>query len=176
VQNFCDYYPGCPITNHNLLFSFMPRDLPTSLVYVRGWPVFGRLAYYALKLLGVEIPRAVAVGQDFELAHGGVGVVVHSRSVIGNRVKIYPGVTLGRADIHKPMAQSRFEGIVLEDDVILAPGAKVLCKEGVLVVRRGSVVGANAVLLQSTGEDEIWAGVPARCIGRRSEDSKDVVE
>jgi len=23
------------------------------------------------------------------------------------------------------------------------------------------------VLLQSTGEDEIWAGVPAKCVGKR---------
>jgi serine O-acetyltransferase len=117
----------------------------------------------------VEIPRSVPVGSDFELAHGGVGVVIHSRAVIGARVKIYPGVTLGRADIHLPMERSNFESIVIEDDVILAPGAKVLCKEGTLRVRRGTVVGANAVLLQSTGENEIWAGVPARCVGQRDD-------
>ena len=145
----------------------MARDLPTSLVYARSWPLVGRLAYYALKLLGVEIPRRVPVGPGFELAHGGVGVVIHSKSSIGARVKIYPGVTLGRADIHLPIEQSRFQAILIEDDVILAPGAKVLCKEGVLRVGRGTVVGANAVLLQSTGEDEIWAGVPARWVGKR---------
>jgi serine O-acetyltransferase len=145
----------------------MARDLPTRLVYARNWPLLGRLAYYALKLLGVEIPRSVPIGEDFELAHGGVGVVIHSRAVIGARVKIYPGVTLGRADIHLPMERSKFMGIVIEDDVILSPGAKVLCKEGTLRVARGTVVGANAVLLQSTGENEVWAGVPARCIGQR---------
>ena len=145
----------------------MPRDLPTSLVYARSWPLLGRLAYYLLKLLGVEIPRGVPIGRDFELAHGGVGVVIHPHSKIGNGVKIYPGVTLGRADIHRPMAESRFEGIVIEDEVILAPGAKVLCKEGVLWVGRGTVVGANAVLLESTGEGEVWAGVPARQVGMR---------
>lgn len=145
----------------------MARDLPTQLVYARNWPLIGRLAYYALKLLGVEIPRSVPIGEGFELAHGGVGVVIHSRAVIGARVKIYPGVTLGRADIHLPMERSKFTGIVIEDDVILSPGAKVLCKEGTLRVARGTVVGANAVLLQSTGENEIWAGVPARCIGQR---------
>ncbi len=148
----------------------MARDFPTSLVYARRSPIFGRLAYSLLKLLGVEIPRPVPIGEGFELAHGGVGVVIHSRAVIGERVKIYPGVTLGRADIHHPMEQSRFEGIVIEDDVILSPGAKVLCKEGVLRVGRGSVIGANAVLLQSTGEGEIWAGIPARCIGKREAD------
>jgi serine O-acetyltransferase len=144
-------------------------DLSTSLVYARQWPIVGRLAYYVLKLLGVEIPCTVKVGRDFELAHGGFGVVVHSRTTIGDRVKLYPGVGLGRADIYQPMERSRFEGIMIEDDVILAPGAKVLCKEGVLRVRRGTVLGANAVLLQSTGEWEIWAGVPAKRVGRRDE-------
>ena len=146
----------------------MPRDIYTSLVYARNWPVIGKLAYYALKLLGSEIPRSVPIGKDFQLEHGGFGVVVHSRSEIGNRVKIYPGVTVGRADIHNPMEKSLFEGVVIEDDVILCPGAKVLCKEGVLHVGKGTVVGANAVLLRSTGENEIWAGMPARKVGDRS--------
>jgi serine O-acetyltransferase len=145
----------------------MAHDLITSLVYARNLPLVGRLAYYALKLLGVEIPLAVRIGRDLEVAHGGFGLVVHPHTRIGERVKLYPGVGLGRADIHRPVARSRFEGIVIEDDVILSPGAKVLCKEGVLVVRQGSVIGANAVLLESTGEWQIWAGVPARCVGRR---------
>jgi serine O-acetyltransferase len=145
----------------------MANDLYTRLVYARAWPVLGRLAYYALKLLGAEIPCSVPVGPGFELAHGGFGVVVHSKSVIGARVKIYPGVTLGRADIYRPASESRFEGIVIEEDVILSPGCKVLCKEGVLRVRRGTLVGANAVLLESTGENEIWAGMPAVCVGKR---------
>jgi serine O-acetyltransferase len=142
-------------------------DLYTWLVYARQRPVAGKLAYYALKLLGIELPCSVSVGEGLELAHGGFGVVVHSKSTIGKRVKIYPGVTLGRADIYRPAEASRFEGIVVEDDAILCPGAKVLCKEGILRVGRGSVVGANAVLLESTGENEIWAGVPARCVGKR---------
>ncbi len=145
----------------------MKRDLYTSLVYARHWPFVGRLAYYVLKLLGAEIPRTVRVGRDFELAHGGFGVVIHSHSTIGDRVKVYPGVTLGRADIYRPAAQSKFEGIVIQSDAILCPGAKILCKAGTLTVGRGTVLGANAVLLQSTGEWEIWAGAPARCVGKR---------
>lgn len=145
----------------------MAHDFYTRLVYARNLPGLGRVAYLVLKLLGVEFPRSVLVGQDFLLEHGGFGVVIHSRSRIGDRVKIYPGVTLGRADIYRPMERSKFEGILIEDDVILAPGAKILGKEGILKVGRGSVIGANAVLLQSTGENEIWAGSPARCLGRR---------
>jgi len=145
----------------------MAWDFYTSLVYARKLPMLGALAYYSLKLLGIEIPRSVKIGHDFELAHGGFGVVIHSKTIIGERVKIYPGVGIGRADIYQPAHLSHFEGVIIEDDVILAPGAKILCKDGVLRVRRGTVVGANAVLLQSTGEYEIWAGVPARLVGKR---------
>ncbi len=145
----------------------MSRDLITSLTYMRSWPILGRGAYYALKALGVELPRSVPIGDDLEIAHGGFGIVIHSKAEIGNRVKIYPGVSLGRADIHKPISESKFGGIVIEDDVILSPGSKVICKSGVLRVGSGTVLGANAVLLQSTGENEIWAGIPARCVGKR---------
>jgi serine O-acetyltransferase len=147
----------------------MSRDFITYLVYMRERPLVGRLAYYALKFLGVEIPLGVKIGVNFILVHGGYGVVIHPQSRIGNGVKIYPGVTLGRADIHIPATESRFEGIVIEDEVIITAGAKVLCKEGVLRVRKGTVVGANSVLLDSTGEGEIWAGMPARCIGMRED-------
>lgn len=145
------------------------RDIYTRLIYARDLPILGKLAYLALKALGVEIPRSVHIGCDFELAHGGFGVVLHPRTRIGDRVKIYPGVTVGRADIHLPADESDFEGILVEDDAIIAPGAKVLCKQGVLRVGRGTVVGANAVLLESTGEYEMWAGVPARRVGIRQQ-------
>jgi len=147
----------------------MKRDLPSTLAYTRNHPLFGRMAYYLLKIIGIEIPRSVRIGHDLELAHGAVGLVVHPQTVIGDRVKIYPGVTIGRADIYRPIEASIFEGICIEDDVILSPGAKVLCKEGTLIVARQSIVGANAVLLQSTGVGEIWAGIPAKCIGRRED-------
>ncbi len=143
------------------------QDFYTRLVYARQkWPI-KKLAYYLLKLLGTEIPISVPVGPGFILEHGGHGVVVHSKAKIGANVHIYQGVTLGRADIYLPSEQSKFEGIEIGDDVILSPGSKVLCREGILKVGRGTVVGANAVLLESTGEDEIWAGLPARCVGQR---------
>lgn len=145
----------------------MQRDVYSILVAGRSLPILGRLAYYGLKILGVELPCKVEVGEGLELVHGGVGVVVHSKTTIARRVKIYPGVTIGRADIYRPAERSRFEGVVIEDDVILCPGSKVLCKEGVLRIGRGTVLGANSVLFQSTGEGEIWAGIPAKFVRRR---------
>jgi serine O-acetyltransferase len=35
-------------------------------------------------------------------------------------------------------------------------------------VGKGCVIGANAVLLESTGENEVWVGVPAKHIGDRA--------
>jgi serine O-acetyltransferase len=120
-----------------------------------------------LKFLGAEVPLRVKIGRDFLLLHGGFGVVIHPQTVIHDRVRVYPGVTLGRADVQHPIEKSAFKGLEVEDDVILASGAKVLCKEGVLRIGRGTIVAANAVLLESTNENEIWAGVPARCVGKR---------
>jgi serine O-acetyltransferase len=143
------------------------RDRYTRLLYTRSHPVLGGLAYLLLKLLGIEVPRSVRIGEEVTLEHGGFGVVIHPNSEIGDRVKIYPGVTLGRADIYRAIEDSKFQGIEIEDDVILAPGAKVLGKEGILRVGRGTVVGANAVLLESTGPNQVWAGIPAKCVGQR---------
>lgn len=145
------------------------QDIFTRLVYARKLPLIGRLAYYLLKFLGVEIPLSVEIGDDFELAHGGFGVVIHPKSTIGDRVKIYPGVTLGRSDIYLSYDKSSFKRIEVEDDVILSPGSKILCKSGVLRLGKGSIVGANAVLLNSTGENEIWAGIPATQVGIRDQ-------
>ena len=73
-----------------------------TLVRARRRPLIGKLAYLTLKLLGAEIPCSVEIGEGFLLHHGGFGVVIHPRCRIGKRVGIYPGVTLGRADIHRP--------------------------------------------------------------------------
>ena len=143
------------------------KDFYTRLVYARQLPVIGKIFYYLLKMLGSEIPLSVPIGPGFILEHGGHGVVIHSKARIGANVHIYQGVTLGRADIYMPISLSKFQGIDIGDDVILSPGCKILCKEGILKVGDGTLVGANAVLLQSTGEYEIWAGSPARLIGKR---------
>jgi serine O-acetyltransferase len=144
----------------------MSTDFYSRLVYAR-YGLFSRLAYLLLKALGSEIPRSVKIGEGFVLVHGGFGTVIHPNTIIGDRVKIYPGVTIGRADIHLPIEQSKFQAIEIGDEVILSPGSKVLCKEGVLRIGRGTVLGANAVLLESTGEGELWAGLPAKKVGMR---------
>lgn len=121
-----------------------------------------------LNLMGVELPGKVAIGSEFTLHHRGMGTVVHPATVIGDRVTIFHQVTIGRVDAHiVPWNESGMQGVRLCDDVVLYPGAKVLGGRGTLTVGRGTIVAANAVLLQSTGEWEVWGGVPARRIGQR---------
>ncbi len=145
----------------------MKKDFFSRLVSARNIPILGKLAYFTLKVFGIEIPRSVGIGKNFYLVHGGFGVVIHPNTIIGDNVRIYPGVTLGRADIHKPIDQSGFKGFLIENDVILSAGAKLLCKTGTMKIGAGSIIGANAVLLDSTGENEIWVGIPAKKSGSR---------
>ena len=142
-------------------------DTPTLLRH-RSHPVVGPLARRALRMVsGVDVPPEVVIGDGLVVHHHGFGLVVHDRTRIGDRVHLFQGVTIGRADVWRPQWQSAFEGVVIEDDVWLCAGAVVLGGPGVTTVGRGTVVGANAVLLESTGEWEIWAGSPARRVGHR---------
>lgn len=70
-------------------------------------------------------------------------------------------------NIDPRVKKNGFERIVLKDGCILCAGVKVICNEGTLVVGKNTIVAANAVLLCSTGDNEIWAGVPARLIKKR---------
>ncbi len=138
------------------------------LIELRRRPVIGRAVHRVLRIVsGVEIPNSVEVGRDLVVHHHGFGLVVHACTRIGDRVHLFQGVTIGRSDIWVPRSASEFEGIDIEDDVWICAGAKVIGGTGRLRVGRGTVIGANAVLTESTGEWEIWAGVPARCVGRR---------
>jgi serine O-acetyltransferase len=144
-------------------------SLQDRLLIATRLPGVGRVAYAALKLLGVEFPRSVEWTGPIQLAHGSVGLVVHGATRIGARVTILPGVVIGMRDAHMPAGSIPDGGrVVIGDDVTLGAGAKVLFRSGEdLVIAAGTVVGANAVLLDSTGVGEIWAGIPARRVGTR---------
>jgi serine O-acetyltransferase len=126
-----------------------------------------RLVYELFYLFGADIPPAVQFGDGVIFEHRAMGVVLHSNTKIGNRVRIWHGVTLGRSDVHVPFDESPFIGFVIDDDVYLCSGATVLGGPGVTRVGRGTIVAAGAVLRESTGDWEVWAGIPARHVGTR---------
>lgn len=143
-------------------------SLQDRLLVASRRPVVGRLAYLTLKLLGVEFPQNIRLSGPVELAHGAVGLVLHRSTVVGSGVTLLPGVVVGRADSWIPAAPDDNGRVEIGDEVTLGAGSKVLFRSGqVIRVGRGTILGANAVLLTSTGEDEIWAGAPARRVGHR---------
>lgn len=145
----------------------MDEAITRFLVGAQSRPIVGVIAHHLLRILGVSIPRTVLVGDGLSLAHGAVGLVVHEDTVLGARVKLYQGVTLGRSDVHS-VPEAHGGRVIVGDDVVIGANAVVLFRSGqVLNVGTGAVVGAGSVLLQSVGEGEVWAGNPARKVGER---------
>ncbi|MDO4254171.1 MAG: hypothetical protein Q4C81_03350 [Kocuria sp.] len=139
--------------------------LPERLVGMRHL----RLARLAVIPLNLSIPAEVRIGEDLKLMHYGFGTVIYPEVTIGNRVRIYHQVTIGRQDAHLQRKDSPFGHLEIGDDVVLFPGCKVLGGAGITRIANGTIVGANSVLLNSTGENEIWAGIPARRVGYRDD-------
>ena len=126
--------------------------------------------FYSKVLLvtsGVDIGLHSVIGKGVVFKHGGLGTVIHDTTVIEDNVMIMPDVLVGRSDVWLPRNESRFEKVIIKSGAVLGVGCKVLCKEGVLVVGNNTIIGANSVLTQSTGDNEIWAGIPAKKIGMR---------
>lgn len=95
--------------------------------------------------------------------------MIHERTVIRDNVKIYQGVTLGRADTHlPPRAAAALGHIEIGDRALIGANACVLFRSGeVLRIGQDAVVGANSVVLRSIPAGEIWAGNPARRVSSR---------
>ena len=64
------------------------------------------------------------------------------------------------------LGQNRNAYPLIGDDVIIYPGAKVI---GNITIGNKAVIGANAVVIKDVLENEIVAGVPAKCIGIRED-------
>ena len=100
---------------------------------------------------GVDIHPGAIIGRSFAIDHG-TGVVVGESAIIGDRVKLYQGVTLGALSVRKAFADTKRHP-TLEDDVVVYANATIL--GGETVVGRRSIIGGNVWLTKS---------VPARSI------------
>lgn len=114
---------------------------------------------------GIDIHPGARIGRSFFIDHG-TGVVIGETSEIGDRVRLYQGVTLGALS---PRLGQRIRGVkrhpTLEDDVTLYPGATIL--GGETVIGRGSVIGGNAFLTHSVPPGSRVVPEPPRQIVRR---------
>lgn len=149
----------------NRLKMFRRANLIERIVMFRMIPGLRTISYYTLKLLSIDLPKSVKMGKNIRFMHWAPGTVIHQYSEIEDGVKIFQNVTLGRSDVYRTLKESKMERILIKEGAILGAGAKILCKEGTLVVGRNTLIGANSVLTTSTGDNEIWAGVPAKKVG-----------
>jgi serine O-acetyltransferase len=85
------------------------------------------------------------LGASFAIDHG-TGVVIGETSTIGDRVRIYQGVTLGALAVSKRLAH-RKRHPTLGDDVVVYANATIL--GGDTVVGDGSIIGGNVWLTSS---------------------------
>lgn len=92
---------------------------------------------------GIDIHPAAKIGTHFTIDHG-TGVVIGAKSIIGNNVKLYQGVTLGAKSFPLDADGKPIKGIprhpILEDNVIVYSNATIL---GRITIGRDATVGGN---------------------------------
>jgi len=145
------YYPGFEaVTVHrlahelwNLKIPFLPRAM----------------AERAHSSTGIDIHPGARIGREFFIDHG-TGVVIGETTEIGNRVKLYQGVTLGAlsfpTDAHGEILRNFKRHPTIEDDVVIYANATIL--GGDTVVGRGSVISADVDLRESVPPNSIVHG------------------
>lgn len=105
---------------------------------------------HAHEKTGIDIHPGASIGKCFFVDHG-TGIVVGETTVIGDRVRIYQGVTLGALSLPKGRAHGdgkpRKRHPTLEDDVIIYANATIL--GGDTVIGKGAVIGGNCWVTRS---------------------------
>ena len=109
-------------------------------------PIVPRLvSEYAHERSGCDIHPESQLGCPFFIDHG-TGIVVGQTAKVGDRVRLYQGVTLGARSVHKSNARVRRHPTI-GDDVVIYANATVLGAE--THIGAGSVIGGNVWLTES---------------------------
>ncbi len=130
-------YPGvAAITVHRLAHFLHQREVP----------LLPRImSEYIHHRTGIDIHPGATIGSSFAIDHG-TGVVIGETTIIGDRVKIYQGVTLGALSVSRQL-RGKKRHPTIEDDVVIYSGATIL--GGDTVIGRGCVIGGNVWLVDS---------------------------
>jgi serine O-acetyltransferase len=138
-------------------------------LHLLGVPLAPRLVTeLAHRETGIDIHPGAHIGSGFAIDHG-TGVVIGETAVIGDRVKIYQGVTLGAASVRKELANRKRHPTV-GDDVVIYAHATIL--GGDTTIGERSVIGGNVWLTHSVPPESIVVhdGVATRVRGRGAAD------
>ena len=121
------------------------------LFYVRKIPYIARvMTEYAHQKTGIDIHAGATIGEYFFIDHG-TGIVIGETTTIGNRVKIYQGVTLGAKSFELDEDGNPVKGIKRHPDIgnncIIYANATIL--GGTTKIGDGCVIGGNVWLTHS---------------------------
>ncbi len=115
-------------------------------LWIQKIPMIPRLiTEYAHSKTGVDIHASATIGKAFAIDHG-TGIVIGSSTKIGDKVKIYQGVTLGAIYVDKKLANTKRHPTI-EDKVTIYAGATVL--GGETIIGHDSVLGGNVWVTKS---------------------------
>jgi serine O-acetyltransferase len=134
-------YPGIfAVTNQRIAHELHVLDVPL---------IPRIITEHAHTITGIDIHPGATIGEKFFIDHG-TGVVVGETATIGDRVRLYQGVTLGAKSFPLDEQGKPIKGIprhpIVEDDVVVYAGATIL---GRITIGKGSSVGGNVWLTSS---------------------------
>jgi serine O-acetyltransferase len=138
---FC--YPGvAAVTVYRLAHLLYDLDVPL---------IPRMMSEYAHGKTGIDIHPGARIGGQFFIDHG-TGVVIGQTTEIGDRVKVYQGVTLGalsfpRDETTGEVVRDAKRHPTIEDDVVIYANATIL--GGKTVIGHHAVVGSSAWLTRS---------------------------
>jgi serine O-acetyltransferase len=127
------------------------------LLYREEVPLLPRMmTEWAHSRTGIDIHPGASIGSHFFIDHG-TGVVIGETCVIGDRVKLYHGVTLGARSFQKDEQGAIIKGLRrhprVEDDVTIYPNGIILGGDTTIGAR--STIGANVFLMKSIPPDTL---------------------
>ena len=138
-------YPG--------LFAITVQRIAHELYKLKVLRLPRAITEYAHSFTGIDIHPGARIGKSFFIDHG-TGVVIGETTEIGNRVRLYQGVTLGALSMPKE-AVERFRDKkrhpTIEDDVIVYSNTTILGGETVIGAR--TTIGGNVWITESVPPD-----------------------
>jgi len=125
--------------------------------YLYKVPYIARvMTEFAHEKTGIDIHAGATIGEYFFIDHG-TGIVIGETTTIGNRVKIYQGVTLGAKSFELDVDGNPVKGIKrhpdIGDDCVIYANATIL--GGNTKIGKGSVIGGNVWLTHSVPDGEV---------------------
>lgn len=117
-------------------------------LHTLGAPLVARIvSEVAHGKTGIDIHPAARIDESFFVDHG-TGVVIGETAILGKRVRLHQGVTLGSRTPRsaRPAGHDERRHPLVEDDVVIYAGATIL---GRVTIGAGARVGGNVWLTHS---------------------------